>query len=104
MSGRYPSRKMGVTIQFESHRVELAGVYEMEHDAGVLEYFDQPPSIKLDYASAMGKRMGVLHTPDFFVIRDKDAGWEEWKTEEDLRRLAERNPNRYCAGAEGRWR
>ena len=25
--GRYPSRKMGVSIQFESHRVELAGVY-----------------------------------------------------------------------------
>lgn len=23
VSGRYPSRKMGVTIQFESHRVEL---------------------------------------------------------------------------------
>jgi hypothetical protein len=95
---------MGVTIQFESHRVELAGVYEMEHDVGVLEYFDQPPSIKLDYASATGKRMGVLHTPDFFVIRDSDAGWEEWKTEEDLRRLAEHNPNRYCAGAEGCWR
>ncbi|MGH9626988.1 MAG: hypothetical protein ACRD7E_01280, partial [Bryobacteraceae bacterium] len=30
VSGRYPSRKMGVTIQFESHRVELAGIYEME--------------------------------------------------------------------------
>jgi putative transposase len=28
--GRYPSRKMGVTIQFESHRVELAEVYVME--------------------------------------------------------------------------
>ncbi len=42
VSGRYPSRKMGVTIQFESHRVELAGIYEMEHDAGVLEYYDQP--------------------------------------------------------------
>jgi putative transposase len=26
VSGRYPSRKMGVTIQFESHRVELAFV------------------------------------------------------------------------------
>jgi hypothetical protein len=26
VSGRYPSRKMGVTIQFESHRVELAGI------------------------------------------------------------------------------
>ena len=23
VSGRYPSRKMGLTIQFESHRVEL---------------------------------------------------------------------------------
>ena len=24
VSGRYPSKKMGITIQFESHRVELA--------------------------------------------------------------------------------
>jgi len=28
---------MGVTIQFESHRVELAFVREMEHDPDVLE-------------------------------------------------------------------
>ena len=47
VSGRYPSRKMGVTIQFESHRVELPFVYELEHDATVLEYYDQPPSIPL---------------------------------------------------------
>jgi putative transposase len=104
VTGRYPSSKMGVTIQFESHRVELAGVYEMEHDAEVLEYFDQPPTIKLDYESPAGKRMGVLHTPDFFVIREKEAGWEEWKTEEDLRRLSERNSNRYCTGERGHWR
>ena len=103
VSGRYPSRKMGVTIQFESHRVELAGIYEMEHDATVLEYFDQPPCIKLDYESAAGKRMGVLHTPDFFVIRQGEAGWEEWKTEEELRRLNAHNPNRYSAGKDGQW-
>ena len=42
-----------------------------------------------------GKRLGVLHTPDFFVIRTTAAGWEEWKTEEELLRLAERSPNRY---------
>ena len=35
--GRYPSRKMGRIIQFESHRVELAFVLEFEHDTGVLE-------------------------------------------------------------------
>jgi putative transposase len=40
-----------VTIQFESHWVELAGIYEMEHDAAVLEFFDQPPPIKLEYES-----------------------------------------------------
>ena len=39
VSGRYPSRKMGLTIQFESHRVELPLVYEMEHDPAVLEYY-----------------------------------------------------------------
>ena len=29
VSGRYPSKKMGITIQFESHRVELAIIYEL---------------------------------------------------------------------------
>jgi putative transposase len=54
---------MGLTIQFESHRVELAAIDEMEYDADVLEYWDQTPSIKLDYRSPAGRRMGVLHTP-----------------------------------------
>ena len=104
VSGRYPSRKMGVTIQFESHRVELAGIYEMEHDAGVLEYFDQPPPIPLQYESSNGRPMKVRHTPDFFVVRETEAGWEEWKTEQDLGRLRGRNPNRYCTDDAGRWR
>ena len=95
VSGKYPSRKMGVAIQFESHRVELAGIHEMEHDARVLEFFDQPPSIILTYNSAQGRRLAVRHTPDFFVLREDGAGWEEWKTEEDLHQLAEHNPHRY---------
>jgi hypothetical protein len=103
VSGRYPSRKMGVTIQFESHRVELAEIYEMEHDADVLEYFDQPPSIKLDYHAASGKRLGVLHTADYFTIRTGGAGWVECKTNEELIPLSERNPNRYRL-EENRWR
>lgn len=92
---------MGVTIQFESHRVELAGIYEMEYDPTVIEYYDQPPPIKLVYASATGRKMGVLHTPDFFVIRDREAGWEEWKAEEELQRLKDRTPNRYCLKPKG---
>ena len=46
-SGNYPSQKMRGTIQFESHRNELARIYELEHDPDVLEYYDQPPSIEL---------------------------------------------------------
>jgi putative transposase len=102
--GRYPSRKMGVTIQFESHRVELAAIYEMEHDADVLEYYDQPPPLKLSYDSANGRRMGIIHTPDFFVLRATEAGWEEWKAEQDLAQLTEHNPNRYSPDGPGRWR
>lgn len=104
VSGRYPSRKMGVTIQFESHRVELAFVYEMEHDSGVLEYYDQPPPLTLAYAAASGRRLTVRHTPDFFVIRANSAGWEECKTEDNLRELEIKNPNRYCRDHEDRWR
>src|SRR5438552_13343909 len=75
VTGRYPSKKMGVTIQFESHRVELAAIYEMEHARDALEYYDQPQSIKLLYEAASGRRLGVLHTPAFFVLRENSAGW-----------------------------
>ena len=103
VSGRYPSKKMGTTIQFESHRVELAAVYELEHDSDVLEYFDQPPSFKLEYASAAGRNMGVFHTADYFAVRKTSAGWEECKTQEELVQLSSKNPNRYTCSANGRW-
>jgi transposase InsO family protein len=95
---------MGVVIQAESHKNELAGVYEMEHDPTVLEFFDQPPPIKLSYQARNGRQIGVLHTPDYFVLRTDAVGWEEWKTEEDLERLAEQMPHRYLRHEDGRWR
>ncbi len=42
VSGRYPSQKMGFSIQFESQHVELWGCHTMERDEDVLEYYDQP--------------------------------------------------------------
>ena len=41
VSGVYPSRKMGQTIQFESHTVELWAIYQMEHSPDVLEFYDR---------------------------------------------------------------
>lgn len=102
--GRYPSKKMARTIQFESHTVELSIISELEHDPEVLEYYDQPPAIKLNYYSIKSNRnIGVLHTPDFFVIRKKSAGWIECKDDKKLEELRKHNNNRYDTTNENIW-
>jgi len=103
VSGRFPSRKMGVTIQFESHRVELPYIYELENDSTVLEYYDQPPQIKLSYQSPNGRNLAHFYTPDFFVIRINSAEWVECKPEEELQRLFGKNPNRYSLDDDQKW-
>ena len=67
----------------------------MEYDSDLLEYYDQPPSIKLNYKSKNERNVGVWHTSDFFVLRQKEAGWEEWKTVEELEKLTIKMPHRY---------
>lgn len=94
---------MGMTIQFESHRNELARIYELEHDSTVLEYYDQPPVIELVYPSKTGRTNRHLYTPDFFILNTDSAGWEECKTEADLLKLNERSPHRYAKTSEGEW-
>lgn len=74
VSGCYPSKKMGVTIQFESHKVELPFIYQLEHDENVLEFYDQPPQIKLNYQSESGRDIAFFYTPDFFVIKTDERG------------------------------
>jgi len=59
---RYPSRKMGKTIQFESH-TELGAIYIMEHDPSILEYWDQPTKLKLHYLGPSGRPVTNWHPP-----------------------------------------
>lgn len=100
---RYPSRKMGSTIQAESHRNEFAAVMEFECDPNVLEYYDQPPSIKLCYPAKQGRQLGVIHTADYFTIRIDAVGWVECKMEKELVRLTEKSPHRYVRGEDNYW-
>lgn len=105
VSGRYPSKKMGLTIQFESHKNELSAILEYEYDENILEYYDQPyPPIKLSYKSKKGKQIQAIHTPDFFVIRKEGANWVECKMEDELITLSEQQPFRYCRDENGVWR
>ena len=59
--GTFASRKMGVSIQFESHTVELWAIYTMEYDAQVLEFFDQPHQLELHYQGSSGRPTQALH-------------------------------------------
>src|SRR5258707_1183282 len=103
VSGAYPSSKMNMTIQFESHTVELRAILVMEHDPDVLEFYDQPTIFQIHYQSGK-KRVGPYYTPDFLVLRRTSATLEEWKTESDLQQLAIRVPARYQQIADGQWR
>jgi len=49
VTGRYPSPKMGVSIQFESGHVEFWAIYTMERDDDVLEFYEQSSRIPLSY-------------------------------------------------------
>src|SRR5438552_9322155 len=73
ITGRYPSPKMGVSIQFESDRVE---------------FYDQSSRTPLSYRAKSGHRTTQWHTSDFFVLRRESAGWEEWKPADSLDTLA----------------
>lgn len=102
VSCRFSSHKMGMTIQAESHSNELAALYLWEHDPRVYEFYDQPEPIKLNYAKANGRKVGVTHTPDYFLIAEDFVGWVECKTEEELERLAAKHPERFQF-ADGEW-
>ncbi|CUB35086.1 MULTISPECIES: TnsA endonuclease N-terminal domain-containing protein [Bacillus] len=104
LSGKYPSKKMGMSIQYESYTVELVAMYVMEYDDDVIEYYDQPITLKLDYSRESGKRIAFYYTPDFLVLRKDGVQIEEWKTEEQLIKLSEKDPVRYFKDEEGNWR
>jgi putative transposase len=103
ITGRYPSPKMGISIQFESDRVEFWAIYRMERDEDVLEFYDQSSRIPLSYRARSGHRTTQWHTPDFFVLRRASAGWEEWKPADSFDRLSTEKPARYQQAGTGQW-
>lgn len=105
VSGAYPSRKMGFTIQFESQNPELWAIVVMDRDESVLEFFDQPDTFKIRYLDKSGKKMqGHYYTLDFLVLRNDSVCFEEWKRDSDLKRLAALSPFRYQQQEDGSWR
>lgn len=104
VKGRYPSRKMGLTIQFESHTCELSYIIDIEYNQeDVLEYYDQPDTFIIEYKNQNNRNIHPSYTPDFFVIRKTGMEFVECKTEEELIKLANERPDKYILGKDGKW-
>ena len=104
VTGRYPSAKMGFAIGYDSRTAELVFVVLCETGPDVLEYYDHPTALTLDYPVASGRRCVHPHTPDFLVLGKKFTGFVEVKPEVTLRKLVEKSPHRYETTAEGGFR
>src|SRR5437868_14499006 len=83
----YPSPKMQCIIKAESAKVEFPFLLQAEHDDDVLEVWDQPPSIPLEYLDKRGRLQHPIHTADYFVFRYQACGWIECKPAQELSRL-----------------
>lgn len=99
----YPSKKMQCIIKAESTKVEFAFLLQAEQDREILEVWDQPPSIPLEYLDRRGRLQQPLHTADYFLFREISAGWVECKSAQELGRVAEKQPNRYVQDEHATW-
>src|SRR5258708_38487754 len=100
----YPSKKMQCIIKAESAKVEFAFLLEAEHDDAVLEFYDQPPPIPLEYQDRRNRTQRPLHTADYFVFRYDSAGLERREPVERVQQFVGQGSKRYVLGEKGQWR
>jgi putative transposase len=100
----YPSKKMQCIIKAESAKVEFAFLLQAEHDDGVLEIWDQPPPIPLEYQDKHDRWQRPMHTADYFIFGHRECGWIECKPTGELFKQAKTRPNRYVLDDQGIWR
>src|SRR6266487_1143019 len=100
----YPSKKMQCIIKAESAKVEFAFLLQAEHDNDVLEVWDQPPSIPLEYQDKHNRWQRPMHTADYFVFGQEECGWIECKPTEELLKQEKTRPNRFVRDEQGNWR
>lgn len=101
---RYPSKKMGGIIEWKRAEDKGYSIYKLENDDDILEYYSQPPNLLFNFTKTNGKKYGFLYTPDFFIIKKREAGWEVWEPENELLDLTKSKPWLYIKDLDGNWR
>ena len=95
---------MGFVLEAEAFNTEYAAFEEYDNSDSVLEFYPQPSRLRITYINANGKLVHPDITPDIFQVCRDYFAFVECKTEEELLKLAEAQPNRYQLDGQGRWR
>jgi transposase InsO family protein len=94
VTNRFASRKMGFTIQAESRGPEFSFVVASEYDQDVLEYYDQPETLRVSALSRKGKPISKPYTPDFLMLsKTSPPCLVECKSDEEIAELLDKDPN-----------
>lgn len=99
----FQSKKMQCSIGTESRHLEFPAAVSHEYDANVLEYYAQPYQLKFEAIDHEGEVHVIDHIPDFLIITEKEAWFEEWKPWAKLENRAKRYPWRYVLDPDQRW-
>jgi putative transposase len=87
--GRFFSRKMQETRQYESSTVEKRLLIFLEADPNVIYYVTQPPAVHLTKLDKRNRRITTQYTPDALAIRADRITLYEGKTSAFLSGCAE---------------
>lgn len=102
-SGGFASKKMGLTLGFESRTLERAYFRLVENDDDVFEFYEQAYQLRLKVIRKDGRACSYTHVPDLFMIRRDWIGFVEIKDTEKLKAKAEEQPNRFVQREDGTW-
>ncbi len=95
-SGRFVSYKNGMTVQFESLRVEKAYLLLAEMDPDVMLFRCQPYKFKIKAPDKNGVLKTIDYTPDLFVVSKDFIGFIQCKdSDETMLKLSQKHPGRY---------
>lgn len=91
---RYASRKMGCAVAVESAE-EYTFATLQEFDDDVLEYWDQPTSVSVQYLAKDGRYRRTTYTPDFLILRKDKVELVQVKTSGACAELVKDRPGRW---------
>jgi len=101
VSCRFPSEKMGCTIQAESRTAEYPFALTLELDDDVVEFYDQPTPVRVERIRS-GRKHVSAYTPDFLVLRSRQAEVIEVKPRNAVEVARTKHPKEWAL-REGRW-